>query len=267
MAAVPALLRDPLVSFFAVGAVLFAVDRARPVPDPSHRILVDDAFVRGLEEEAARRTGHVPDDAESAALVDAWIREEVLFREARALGLDRDDLVVRRRLVQKVELLLAAEAQWEGPTDDALNAYLHDHAADFRRDARTTLSLCFLSRELGDASARAAAALASPGEMRCDPHLPGDHFVARTDAQLVATLGATVAAALTDAPLEAWTGPIETSRGLYVVRVEAREPAEDATLDEVRPAVLGALVEERRAAAVSAREQELAAAYVVERAP
>lgn len=267
MPSLAAVLREPLVPFFAVGALLFAVDRAMPVPDPDHHITIDGAFVRGLEEEAARRTGHVPDETQTSALVDAWLREEVLFREARALGLDQDDLVVRRRLVQKLELLLAAEAHWETPTEADLADYLAAHAETYRREARTTLTLCFFSRELGEAGARAAAALAAPQSMRCDPHLPGEHFAGRTDAQLAATIGATFAAAVETAPLDQWTGPVETSRGLYLFQVEAREPARDATLDEVRSAVLGALAEERRAAAVHAREEEIAAAYVVDRAP
>ncbi len=267
MASPSTLLREPLVAFFAAGALLFAVDRARPAPDPDLHIALDGAFVRGLEEEATRRTGHVPDEAQREALVDAWIREEVLFREARALGLDEDDLVVRRRLVQKIELLLAAEAVWAAPTEAELEGYLATHAERFRREAQITLALCFFSRELGDATGRATAALVAGGELRCDPHLPGDHFAARTEAQLAATIGAAVATAARTAPVGAWSGPIETSRGVYLLRVEAREEARDATLDEARAAVETALSEERRAAAVHAREQELAAAYVVDRAP
>ena len=65
MAFLSAVLREPLVPFFAVGALLFALDRAMPVPDPDHHITIDGAFVRGLEEEAARRTGHVPDETQT----------------------------------------------------------------------------------------------------------------------------------------------------------------------------------------------------------
>lgn len=267
MASLSRWLREPLVSFFAIGLVLFAIDRAIPTSDPAHEITLDAAFVRGLEEEATRRTGHVPDDAQREALVDAFLREEVLYREARALGLDQDDLVVRRRLVQKIELLLAAEARWDAPTEGELAAYLSAHAETYRRERRSTVSLCFFSRELGNAEARAAAALASPDEMHCDPHLPGDHFEARTDAQLAATVGVSFAAALEAAPVGAWSGPVETSRGLYLFQIEERAPARDAELDEVRSAVLGALVESRRAAVVHAREVELSAAYIVDRTP
>ncbi len=267
MPSLSAVLRDPLVPFFAVGALLFAVDRAIPAPDPEHHIMLDDAFVRGLEEETARRTGHVPAGSETDAIVEAWTREEVLFREARALGLDRDDLVVRRRLVQKLELLLAAEARWEPPADAELERYLSAHQDTFRREARSTVRLCFFSRELGDAEPRAEAALAGEGAMACDPHLPGDHFAGRTDAQLAASIGATFAAAVATAPVGAWAGPVVASRGVYVFRVEAREPSRDATLDEVRSAVEGALAVERRAAAVTERERQIASAYVVDRAP
>ena len=260
-------LREPLVPFFAVGAFLFALDRATPpAPELDHQITLDDAFVRGLTEEATRRTGHVPDAAQTESLVGAWVREEVLFREARALGLDQDDLVVRRRLVQKIELLLAAEARWEPPTDTDLAEYLAAHHETFGQGALSSLALCYFSREHGRADERALEALQAPGAMRCDPHLRGDRFEARTDALLAASLGTEIAAAVAAAPLGEWTGPIETSRGVYILRVDAREPARDAALEEVRPAVVGAVLEERRASAVEMREREMADRYVVERA-
>lgn len=260
------LTREPLVGFAIAGALLFALDRARtPEADAAHRILVDAAFVEGLQMDAARRTGHAPDADETAALIAGWVREEALYREARAMALDEGDVIVRHRLVQKIELLLAAEAAPEEPSDAEAAAYLAAHAERWTAPARTSVSVCFFARELHeDARAAAEARLADPGAP-CDPHLLGDALHERTDAQLRAVIGADATSALADAAIDTWIGPFETPRGFYLVRVDAREAGGPRPLDEVAVEVRSAMREERRRATVSAREAEIAARYEVVR--
>ncbi len=256
---------EPLVWFAAIGVALFAIDRARAAPDETHRIVVDDAFVQGLRTEVARRTGHEPDASETRTLVDGWAREEALYREARALRLDEGDTIVRRRLLQKLELLLDAEAPIDEPDDDAMRAYLAAHADDFARPARTSITLCFVARELHEDAAAFAAAQREASTPSCDPALAGDTFRSRTDAQIGAIVGDEAARAVSSAAEHAWTGPIETPRGYYLVRVDDRTTGGAATLDEVRDDVRAASMRERREVAVHARESEIAARYEVVR--
>lgn len=259
--------REPLVGFVAIGALLFVVDRLRPAgADAAHQIVVDAPFVEGLRTDAARRTGHDPDPRETEALLDAWVREEALYREARAMALDEGDAIVRRRLVQKIELLLAAESAPEEPTDAELAAYLDAHADRWTAPARTSVTVCFFSRELhDDAHAAALARLDDAGGGACDPHLLGDEFRERTDDQLRAIVGDDAVAALARAEIAAWGGVFETARGLYLVRVDARSPGGPQPLEAVRDAVRSAILDERRLAAVNAREAEITARYEVVR--
>lgn len=256
---------EPLIAFAAIGMALFAIDRARAAPDDAHRIVVDEAFVQGLRTEVARRTGHEPDASETRTLVDGWAREEALYREARALQLDAGDTIVRRRLLQKLELLLDAEVPLEEPDDDAMQAYLAAHTSDFARPTRASITLCFVARELHEDAAAFAAAQREASTPSCDPALAGDTFRSRTDAQLEAIVGADATRALDTAPEHAWTGPFETPRGHYLVRVDDRTAGGSATLDDVRDDVRAAMIRERRDAAVSARESEIAARYEVVR--
>jgi hypothetical protein len=257
---------EPLVWFALVGMGLFGLDRLRSRPvDEAHRIVIDDAFVEGLRTDATRRTGHAPDATETRALIDAWVREEALYREARALELDVGDTIVRRRLVQKIELVLAAETPLEAPTDDALAAYLQAHALRWTAPDRTSVTLCFYARELHeDAQALALAHVTNPSTP-CDPHLTGETFRERTDAQIAALIGAPAASSLRGAEIGSWQGPFETSRGLYDVRIDARAPGGPRALADVRDEVQRAMEDEQRTAAVSRREQAIAARYEVVR--
>lgn len=256
--------------FGLAGLALFGLERLAPAhAEGTPPIVIDAAFVEGLRTDATRRTGHAPDPAQTDALVDGWVREEALYREARAMGLDEGDLVVRRRLVQKIELLIAAEVAPEEPNDAAIAAYLAAHEDAFRTPARTSLSICFVSRELHDTPAQVMeehlAALRAGSESPCDPHLSGQQFRGRTDRQLRAALGDEVTDAIGTAAEGAWVGPIEAPRGLYAVRVSEREPSVVPSLDGVRQAVRDAVVEEERAHAIAAREAEIAARYEVVR--
>ena len=261
---------EPLVAFLASGLALFAIDRARSPGEAdearARRIVIDAPFVEGLRAELTRRTGHAPNERELATAVDGWVREEALFREARALGLDVGDLIVRRRLVQKMELVLAGEAVPDEPTEDELEAWLTAHATDFRAPARTSVTLCFFSRELHeDPVADATRALAFSDPPRCDPQIAGSALHARADAQLRASLGDVLADAIAAAPLAAWSGPTETTRGVYLVRVDERREAHDRALAEVHDEVRDAVVEDARARAIRAAETALVGRYEVVR--
>lgn len=256
---------EPLVGFALIGVLLFVAEHARRAPeDSARRIEIDAAFVEGLRTDAARRTGHPPDAEETDALVRAWAREEALYREARALELDVGDDIVRRRLVQKIELLLAAEAAPDEPGDDALTGYLAAHGETFAAPDRTSITLCFFARELHeDAGAAAAEALATGVTSPCDPYLLGSTFRERTGAQLRAVVGDEAAAWAASAAIGAWGGPFASARGLYLVRVDARAPGGPRPLAEVRDDVRDAVLEEARDAAVRAREDEIVARYEV----
>lgn len=258
------LAEEPLVGFLLVGALIFVVARARGADDPSRRIEIDAAFVEGLRTDTARRTGHVPDADETDGLVRAWAREEALFREAQALGLDRGDEIVRRRLVQKIELLIGAEAVPDEPDEPTLEAYRAAHADRFTAPARSSVTACFFARELhDDAHADAEAARSTGGTLACDPYLLGSTFRERTDAQLRTALPDEAVRALESAASDTWLGPFDGARGVFLVRLDARVPGGARPLADVHDAVRDAVIEERRVEAVRAREDAIAARYEV----
>lgn len=268
------LLREPLLHFLVAGAVLFAIDRWRAdTHEPP--VVVTDAFVAGLRRESVRSTGQEADDE---ALVRAFLREEALVREANRLGLAEGDVIVRRRLFQKMEFLLRNTAEVDPPTDAQLLAYLRAHPGRYRRPPRITFRHVFVDRSRrADARADAqavlerllAAAPESPApespEALGDPFLRGYRFRDADMRRLASELGPEMAEGLEDAPLGRWSGPIDGTLGVHLVFVEARSASVEPELAEVHALVAADWEEARRAEALEEAVSALVDALPVER--
>jgi len=249
--------------------VLFAVHR-RVAPAPAERIVVGAALVQSLREEHLRRAGRPPTPAEEAALVAHWVDGEVLYREALALGLDRNDLIVRRRMIQKMTFLTEDVEPVPEPTDADLTVFLATHAERYAAPLRVTLTHIFVStdRHPTDAEAiatslreRLAAGL-EPGGMG-DPFLRGRDFQQKTERELSAVFGAPFAAAVVALPAGSWSSPVRSSYGLHLVQVSEHRPGRVPALGEVRDAVARDWCDARREAANRAALERLKARYEV----
>jgi len=247
--------------------LLYEWEESAPQREP---IVVTRAHVDGLRQQYVRQTGALPSPEEEAALIERFVDDEVLIREARAMGLDRGDPIVRRRLVQKMQSLLEEFSGREPPTEPELQAYWDAHRSTYRTPERTSLSQVFLSRngEKEPPVARARRLLdrlragAAP-ETLGDPFLPGVHFEQRTGRELAATFGTDFVERLPALPVGVWEGPVPSSYGWHLVRVEARTAARPLELDAVRPRVLQALQSARRQEAVRAELGRLRDRYEV----
>lgn len=138
-------LREPLLHFLLLGGVLFLVFRLvgekTSAPPPGNRattereIVVTPGLLENLTVSYERNNGRKPTAAELEVAVEEFVREEVLCREARALGLDRDDTQVRRRLRQRMEFAAEASVPATPPTEAELENFLRANPARFRDDA------------------------------------------------------------------------------------------------------------------------------------
>jgi peptidyl-prolyl cis-trans isomerase C len=249
--------REPLVHFLALGALLFGLNAWRgdrgADAESAASINVTAAVIERLRAGYERQFGQAPAAEELRGLVNAHIREEVLCREALALGLDQDDSIVRQRLAQKMEFLtddLVAAAE---PAEAALQSYFTTNAARYARPARVSFSHVYFSREKRGAGVEAAAreALAevtkSAGDADLgDAFLHGFEFAGREPQELSALFGPEFTAHLGSLPVLKWQGPVASSYGLHLVRVETRTETEPVTLAQVRMTVLRDFQEEQR---------------------
>jgi hypothetical protein len=233
-------------------------------------IALSAADVDALRLDQRRRVGTDPTPAEDAAIVERFVDDEVLYREALAMGLDRGDIIVRRRLLQKMEFLLEGLHPIPEPTDAALEAYLAAHADRYRTPARIGVTHVFVSRDRHSADAEAvAAALRAQLEAGTDPATLGDPFLrgrelrAQSEQDLSGIFGPAFARAAVALPLEEWSGPVTSSYGLHLVRVRDRVPAEVPALARIRATVLQDWSEERRREAQRTARAELRRKYTV----
>jgi len=251
------LLREPLLHFLLLGALLFAADRflAGSRALPPDRIVVSAGQVENLAITFARTWQRPPTRAELQALVDDHVETEVLAREAVALDLDRDDTVIRRRLRQKMEFLAEDLAAVAEPTEEELAEYLRAHAEDFRQEPRTSFRHVFLSEERGErleADAEELLQRLRAAGPETDVDGWGDRlllplsFDDEPRASIASQLGTAFAQALDPLPVGTWSGPVRSSYGLHLVLVTGRTPGRPAELAEVRERVRAELVADRR---------------------
>ncbi len=294
-------LRAPLVHFLVGGALLFRLVHgtapfAAAHGDAPAPVVVTAGDVARLRTDYTRETGVEPTPDDEAALIDKTVEEELLFREAlargldrndrsvrtwlveqmtvltdggsgdpdalytraKALGLDRTDLVVRRILVQKMRLLAARSGE-RPPSDDTLRTYYAQHQDDYASPARVSLWHVFL------ASATHGAATARDDAVREGESFPvPSHLVGQSPAQIAKVFGPEFAAAIDRAQSRTWIGPVASAYGMHLVWIDARETSTTPSFDDVRDRVRERWQDEQRRQRVIALVRDLARRYPLE---
>jgi len=263
--------RQPLLHFIGIGALVFAafawLDDAPP-PSRIDRIVVTETQVARLAEGFRAVWRRPPTAAELAGLVDDFVREEVYVREALALGLDRDDEVIRRRLRQKMEFLTASAAETLAPTEAELRAFHAEHRARFTTPPRVAFDQVFLGEapSEGDvakvlAPLERGAAHATLGERTLlPPSLPP------SPANVVdGTFGRGVFETAFELAPGVWAGPLASAFGSHLVRVTERTTAESLPFEAVRAEVEAEWRRERAEALAEAHYESLEARYEIVR--
>jgi hypothetical protein len=253
------LLKEPLLHFLVLGAALFGLfglvgnkeTQQRPV------IVVSTAQIENLWKGFARVWQRPPTARELAGLIEDHIRSEVYYREGKLLGLDRDDIVIRRRLQLKMEVM-AEDTVAAEPDDAELEEYLAAHPDKFHSEDRLTFRHVFLSASRrsapSDDAEQVAAKLAGTNEAIDleaigDPFLLGNMFRAMTRSDVSRTFGDGFAAELVAVEPGRWQGPIASGYGLHFFFVDERVPRTVPLLGAVRQAVSRELMNARRVAA------------------
>ncbi len=254
------LLREPLFHFIAIGGLIFALFAA--VDDmgetPADVIVITPERIDQLAARFSSVWMRMPTNAELDALIDEEVREEVYYRGALALGLDRNDTIVRRRMRQKMEFLLDTGAFLQEPAAGELEAYF----AANREVYRTKPRLAFEQSYLGEAPT-AEAISRSLGALRADP--PADPAMLGERSLLPPQLRLSPLTAIdgvfgkgffdlvAELPPGEWAGPVASAYGAHLVRILDTLPARTPPLEEIRDAVLKNW---RQAKAQEIREQD-----------
>jgi PPIC-type PPIASE domain len=241
------ILREPLLHFLVLGAGLFVLFGVvgKPADEPPDRVVVTEAKIANLAELFERTWRRPPTRAELDGLIADHIKEEILYREALALGLDADDAVIRRRLRQKMEFISEDVAAQAEPTEDELQTFLAEHRDRFRTPPRISFAQVYLSpdRRGQDTERDAERLLASLSTGEADAADAGDPFLMEHEFRNLAPydverlFGRPFAERLAELPVGSWSGPVESPYGLHLIMVRERTEGGLPELDEVRDAV------------------------------
>ncbi|HEY6241357.1 MAG TPA: peptidylprolyl isomerase [Burkholderiales bacterium] len=246
------LLREPLLHFLLLGVTLFTVNhylelgRGGPAPSRQIQLTLDD--LRQLDLLFQSQWRRPPTPEELARLVESKIQEEVLYREGLAMGLDRDDTIVKRRMAQKMRFLAEDVAGASPPTTAELKAWYEKHPDTFAQPARLSFRHVYFSpdRRGGRAHADAVQALTRLGGQPedskvaaslADPFMLQDYYADRTPEQLAKEFGPAFAQAVSGLAPGSWQGPVESGYGWHLVFVHSVIPGRVPAFEEIEPDV------------------------------
>jgi hypothetical protein len=255
--------REPLLHFLLAGLALFAVYggfRAPPQQEEPRRIEITTDDIRRLEMAWAARWQRPPTTLEMRGLIEDQVREDILYREALALGLDQGDTIVKRRLAQKMDFLAQDVTALRDPSREELTAWFENNQERFRQPPRASFHHLYFSfdQRQGRAQEDARHVLATQagkkaGEVAEDT--VGDRFMFqsfypdKTPDQVAQVFGTKFAAAQFQLTPGVWQGPIESGYGWHLVFVEALTPGRVPAFEEIETSVQSEWLAEQRAEA------------------
>lgn len=264
------LLREPLLHFLVLGALLFALYSwlNRESMLPSNKVLVDQPRVDALVRQFEQAWQRPPARAELQRLVDQWVRDEIIYREGLAAGMDRDDELVRRRVVQKMRFMAEGMAA-DVPDAAALQAWMRAHPARYQIAPTYSFRQAYFDprQDRATLDRNVASALVA---LQRDPEADvGDATLLPKamsnvgPGEVAGVFGRTFAEALTTLPAGRCSGPVESGIGTHIVCIDSRRPGRAATLVEARTQVERDLMEARTRQAAETFQAEVGRRYWV----
>jgi hypothetical protein len=251
---------EPLFHFFLIGVLIYAAyafTGGQTLEDDAKKITITAGEITWLEDVWKKRWNRAPTPQELQGVVSQLLRERVLSSEAIAMGLDKDDIVIRRRLSQKLEYLSQDLAGAGTPTDEELAAFLTQNAKAYETPALVTLTHIFFDPDKrGDQALEEAktqkVVLANLKVAPTDARSYGDQFLLqsyypeRTYAELSKLFGSGFVKTLIGLSSGEWHGPVLSGYGVHLVYIHHREDARPAKLEDVKERVLADWQDNRR---------------------
>jgi hypothetical protein len=268
-------IREPLFHFLILGAAIFAIHGVvtRHKTDKPGEIVVTQAAIENLVTGFTRTWQRPPTEDELQGLVRDYIREEAAYREALALQLDRDDMIVRRRLRQKLEFVSDTLATRTEPSDAELQSFLQAHRETFQTEPRFSFHQIYFNPQLHGESlhrdvARVVEHLQQAG-LGARDHDLGDPFLLEQNfdnvslSDLKKTFGEQFALAISALRVDSWLGPIDSGYGVHLVYVTKHADSHLPALAEVREQVRREYLDAKRREATDKFYQALLSHYRV----
>ena len=269
------ILREPLFHFLILGTAIFIVFQlvSKSVTSEPGKIFISQAELASIREGYANTWHRLPTNDEMEGLVRERIKEEVYYQEALALGLDKEDIIIRRRLQQKMEFIAHDVARQPEPTDAALSAFLEEHPDLFRSEARYSFHQIYLNTgRKGHIEIKEVPALLSRlnrMDAKDDFHMWSDPSLLPSDMQnagateIAGQFGQEFTKQLRNLPAGSWAGPVNSAYGTHLVLLTERKNEGRPELAAIHDAVVREYDNARQLAANEKFYQELLKNYTV----
>jgi peptidyl-prolyl cis-trans isomerase C len=271
-------LHEPLIQFLLIGLALFIVyNILHPTSDAkseSNRIVLtpDDFEQLGVTWLAQGRPP--PTSEQMQSLIELKVREEVLYREALALGLDKDDEIVKRRLAQKMEFLAEGASVNSDPPADTLRLWFKDNQQRFSLPPRVSFRhLYFSPDQRGEHSREDAVRVMTqlagkPGNWEgaaalADPFMDQDYYGDRSADDLAKLFGLNFAQDIAGLEPGAWRGPIESGYGWHLIFIDTLILGRVPAFEEIEPEIKAEWIEDQRLQAKRKAYETMRARYQV----
>ena len=242
------LLREPLLQFFLIGVCIYLAYVLYGTPDEDledRTVVVDSARIGAFISAWEPRWKRPPTERELNGLIDQYIREEILYREALGLGLDKNDPITRRRMAQKMDFLTKDIGSSMEPEDGELQRYFEENKDEYRDPDLITFTHIFLDPDVrGDATLEDAALLLTELKVTAppdpsEPHM-GDRFMLQNyyprkeELEIRKLFGSGFSAAVMKLEPEKWHGPVLSGYGTHLVYVHALEMAPEPVFENAK---------------------------------
>jgi peptidyl-prolyl cis-trans isomerase C len=271
-------LREPLLHFLFIGIAVFAVygymHRGRGGVESSRQIVLSLDELQQMEMYFDSQWHRQPTPAEFQAMVEDKVREEVLYREGLAMGLDKDDTIVKRRMAQKMQFLAEDVAAAHEPSTAELGAWFEKNSNKFALPGRYSFRHLYFSpdkrgKNAQDDAAKALTKIAGQPEdsklavSLADPFMFQDYYGDRAPEALAKEFGPQFAVALEKLKPGSWQGPVESGYGWHLVYIDTVIPGRIPAFEEIEPDVKTAWLAEQKQQAWQKAYQEMRAKYSV----
>jgi len=245
------LLREPLVHFLVIGAaifVLFGLMGQQDVEEKERAITITSGEINWLTDAWQKRWNRPPTAEERDGLIQQYLREMILYREAVAMGLDKDDTVIRRRLAQKLEFLSQDLITPQPPSEDELQSYFEAYIDRYQAPDLITLTHVFIdpdkrgNQTLVDAEVikkQLQALKEPPQDARSygDPFMLQSYYPERSEDELLKLFGSGFARSVFELAPQQWHGPVLSGYGTHLVYVHDHQKAQPPVFADVKEQV------------------------------
>ena len=258
-----AILRDPLTIFLVLGFIIFALAECQGSRGEL-KIDISTADIKRLSEQWSMQMRRPPNADELNALVEQLIKEEIYYQEAISQGLDIEDTIVRRRMVQKLTFLTEDVSVPEDPSIETLQSFYEDNLQRYQEPTRFSFSHRYFSLDKRDDAEADAKSAIENAEFRDDPFMLQKEYVRKSQQEVGDLFGRDFASQLSRLPVsDLWQGPLQSAYGWHPVLISQVRQSEVKPFKQVQNKVFGDWQQAERGKANERYYQELRAKYQV----